>query len=363
VVGLPVARLPAEGSAGGQGMLAGALEGARELRRAPASALLMAMVTGQYVVVGLLDILLIVLALDVLGTGTSGPGILGSALGVGAVAGALGTVMLVGRRRLAPALLGGMLAAGLPLAALSLAGSTATAALLLVVSGAGKAFFDVTGRTLLQRTVPDEVLARVFGLQEALMTAAIAVGASIAPFLFAGLGIHGSLVVAGLLLPVAGLLSWATLRQLDARARTPGPSFDLLRTVSFFRTASLPVVEMLSRATDDLAVDGGTAVVRQGERGDRFYVVASGTLAVVRDGEEVRRLGAGTSFGEIALLNDSARTATVTALEPTNLVSLGRDEFLRSLRAVPSSGEVAAGVAQGYLDADSQRRQPRAAEE
>jgi MFS family permease len=363
VVGLPVARLPPERDAGDQGLVGGALEGVRELRRAPASALLMAMVTGQYVVVGLLDILLIVLALDVLETGTSGPGVLGSALGIGAVAGAVGTVVLVGRRRLAPALLGGMLAAGLPLAALSQVGGIAAAAALLVVSGAGKAFFDVAGRTLLQRTVADEVLARIFGLQEALMTAALAVGAAIAPFLVAGLGIHGSLVVAGLVLPVAGMLSWAMLRQLDDRARTPGASFDLLRTVPFFRTASLPVVEMLSRATDDLAVNAGTAVVRQGERGDRFYVVASGTLAVIRDGEEVRRLGAGTSFGEVALLHDSARTATVIALEPTNLVTLGREEFLRSLRAVPSSRDVAAGVAQGYLDDDSQRRQPSATDE
>lgn len=364
VARLPVAQLPRENPAAvGEGLGARTMAGVVELRRQPASALLLLMVTGQYVVVGVMDILVIVLALDVLGTGSSGPGVLGSALGVGGLLGALGTVVLVGRRRLAPALLAGMLVAGLPLTLLAATSTTAVAVALLIASGAGKAFFDVAGRTLLQRTVADEVLARVFGLQEALMTAAIAVGASIAPLLVMGLGIEGSLVVAGLLLPVAGALSWATLRQLDARARTPGPSFDLLRTVPFFRSASLPVVEMLSRATQDLLVDAGTQVVRQGERGDRFYVVRSGGLAVSRDGEEIRRLGAGSSFGEIALLHDGARTATVTALEPTSLVALGREEFLRSLRAVPAGRDAADGVARSYLDADALRRQPRAADD
>jgi MFS family permease len=141
------------------------LGGVQELREQPASALLLLMVTGQYVVVGAMDILLIVLALEVLGTDSSGPGLLGSALGVGAILGALLTVVLAGRRRLSPALLAGLLVTGLPICVLAAGGGIVLAAVLLVLSGAGKAFFDVAGRTLLQRTVPDEVLARVFGLQ------------------------------------------------------------------------------------------------------------------------------------------------------------------------------------------------------
>ena len=197
------------------------LAGVRELREQPPSALLLLMVTGQYVVVGAMDILLIVLALEVLGTDSSGPGLLGSALGIGAILGALLTVVLAGRRRLSPALLAGLLVTGLPICVLAAGGGIAMAAVLLVLSGAGKAFFDVAGRTLLQRTVPDEVLARVFGLQEALMTAALAVGAATAPLLVSWLGISGALVVTGALLPVAGLLAWPVSGSCASSPRRP----------------------------------------------------------------------------------------------------------------------------------------------
>jgi len=337
------------------GFTAQTVDGLRELRRAPASALLLAMVTGQYVVVGAMDILLIVFALDVLGTGASGPGLLGSALGVGAILGAVASVVLVGRRRLTPALLGGLLVTGVPLSALALGGDAAVTALLLVVSGAGKAFFDVAGRTLLQRTVPDDVLARVFGVQEALMTAALAGGAAVAPFLVDGLGIRGALAVIGALLPVAGLLAWRVLRLLDARSRHPGPHFELLRTVPFFRSAPLPVVELLSRRTEDDVVDAGTVVVRESDPGDRFYLVSAGTVSVSQGGHHLASLDAPTSFGEVALLRDTPRTATVTADVPTRLVWIGRDDFLRAMRSVPATRESAEDVAQRHLEDDRRR--------
>lgn len=332
------------------------LGGVRELREQPASALLLVMVTGQYVVVGAMDILLIVLALEVLGTDSSGPGLLGSALGVGAVLGALATVVLAGRRRLAPALLAGLLVTGLPICVLAAGGDIALAAVLLVLSGAGKAFFDVAGRTLLQRTVADAVLARVFGLQEALMTAALAVGAASAPLLVSWLGISGALVAAGALLPVAGLVAWPVLRRLDSRARQPGPWFDLLRTVPFFRAAPLPVLEQLSRRTDEDDVDTGTVVVRETEPGDRFYLVSEGAVTVSQDGRELTRLGRQSSFGEVALLLDVPRTATVTATAPTHLVWIERDDFLRAMRTVPAARVSADEVVQNHLEDDAVRR-------
>lgn len=355
VAALPVARLEEEEPPEGEGFVERTLDGARELRQQPASALLLGIVTGQYVVVGAMDIILIAFALEVLDTGSSGPGLLGSALGVGAVLGAVASVVLVGRRRLAPAVLGGLLATGLPICAMALDGGVPVAATLLVVSGAGKAFVDVAGRTLLQRTVPDDVMARVFGLQEAMMTAALAGGAALAPALVSLLGIHGALASTGLLLPVAGLLSWGALRHLDAHARQPGPHFDLLRTVPFFRSAPLPVVELLSRRTEDDRVEAGTIVVREHDSGDRFYLVSDGAVSVSQDGRELTRLGAPSSFGEVALLRESPRTATVTATAPTHLVWLGRDDFLRAMRSVPAARQSADDVAQAHLDDDRRR--------
>ncbi len=179
--------------AAGAGAVRTAAAGARELGREPGAVVLMSMVAGQYVVVGAMDILILVLALDVLGTDSSGPGLLSSALGIGAILGGVATVLLVGRRRLAPALGIGLLVTGAPLALLALGGIPASVAALLAVSGAGKAFFDVAGHTLLQRAVPDAVLARVFGIEEAVMTASLAAGAALAPLAVDSLGRYGAL--------------------------------------------------------------------------------------------------------------------------------------------------------------------------
>jgi MFS family permease len=294
---------------------------------------LVGMVAGQYVVVGALDILVIMVALDVLETDSSGPGLLVSALGIGGILGALATVALVGRTRLSPALAVGVLVTGVPLMLLPLGAVPATAAFLLAVSGAGKSFFDVAGRTLLQRAVPDHVLARVFGVQESVMTASIAVGAALAP--------------------VAGLVAWHWLRRLDAVALLPGPHLSLLRGVPSLRLAPLRVLEALSRGAEELDLPAGALVVREGDPGDRFYVVLDGEVLVSRDGQEVRRLGTGDSFGEIALLRHVPRTATVRALGPVRLVTLQRAEFLRVVGTDVMTRDEANAVAQAYLDEDS----------
>ena len=356
VVGLPV---PAEARLHDhEGFVRSAVAGARELRREPSGAVLLGLVTGQFVVVGTMDILIIVLALEALGTDSSGPGLLASAFGIGSIAGALATVVLVGRRSLSGAVAVGLLVAGLPIVVLSQAGTVLVAMLLLGVWGAGHAFFDVAGRTLLQRTVNDRVLARVFGLQEAVMTAAIAAGAALAPAAVTGLGLDGALAVTGLLLPVAGLFAWRVLRRLDSRARPPGPHFDTLRDLPFFLVAPVPVVEHLSRRTAEVVVGPGQTVVREGEPGDRFYVVLSGTVAVSRGGRPVGHMGAGTAFGETALLREMPRTATVTTVEETRLAVLGRHDFLAALGASPVSRESADAVAARYLDADGSGSRP-----
>ncbi len=330
-----------------------ALGGARELAREPAAAALLAMVAGQYVVVGAMDILILVLALDVLGTDNSGPGLLASALGVGGILGGVATVVLVGRRRLAPALAAGLLVTGLPLALLALGGIPAEVAVLLAVSGAGHAFFDVAGHTLLQRVVPDAVLARVFGVEEAVMTAALAGGAALAPVGVATLGVSGTLVATGALLPVCGAFGWRWLRRLDRLAVPPGPHLPLLRHIPTLRLVPLPMLEQLSRDTVAVALSPDEVAVREGDPGDRLYIVLDGRLVVSRSGRDVRELGPGDSFGEIALLYGTRRTATVRAVAPTALVALGREQFLAALGGTGAGRAAAEQVAQAWLEADA----------
>jgi MFS family permease len=333
-------------------LVSAALEGLRELRHDPPAAVLVSMVASQYVVVGALDILLIVFALEQLGTDSSGPGLLGSALGIGSVLGGLLTVALVGRRRLSPALAVGIVATGVPLALVPLGATRLGVAVLLAVCGAGKSFFDVAARTLMQRTVPDRVLARVFGVQESVMSAALAIGSALAPGAVALWGAAGAVAATGALLPVTGTLSWRWLRRLDAMSDPPGPHLARLRATPTLRLAAIPQLERLSRDATELAVPAGATVVTEGEPGDLFYVLLDGEVVVTRHGAEVRRLGPGSSFGEIALLHHSPRTATVRAVTDTRLVTVRRIDFLRTIRSGLGSAGAAEDVARTYLAAD-----------
>lgn len=339
---------------GGSRLVPAAVAGFRELRGDSGATLLVGMVAAQYVVVGLMDILTVVLALDLLGLGQSGPGWLTSALGVGAVTGGAVTVVLVGRRRLAAPLAVAILATGLPVAALALAGRPWSAAVLLALSGAGKAFFDVAGRTLLQRTVRASVLARIFGIQEGLMMGGLAIGATLAPIALDWLGPRGAFLCTGLLLPMLGLTAWVSIRRLDDRAQQPGPLFDVLARLPVFAPLPQWTLEQLSWATTVTEVPSGQDVVRQGEPGDLFYVVADGQLEVWRNGQRVRTLGPGDGFGEIALLRDTPRTATVTTTTAAVLGTLERDDFLLAVTGQAASRTAADVQVDRYL-ADDER--------
>ena len=308
--------------------IADAREGLRALRGEPGAVLLSGMVGAQQVVVGMLDVLAVLLALDVLGMQASGPGFLTAAAGIGTLVGAVATVVLIGRPRLAPAVFLGIVLTGLPLAVIGVAPSVALALVLLLVCGIGQAFFNVAGRTLLQRSVDDDVLSRVFGIQEGLMMAGLAIGALLAPILVAVFGKRGAFVVAGALLPIAAVATWRRLRAIDARAVVPGAELSLLRSIALFEPLDPPVLERLSWNLIPVDVEGGAVVIREGDPGDRFYVVADGRARVSLQGRDIAELGAGDYFGEIALLRDVPRTATVSAEGPLKLLALERDEFL-----------------------------------
>ena len=307
------------------------LDGLRELRRDRDGAALTVLVALQYAVVGLLDVLLVVFVVDVLARPSASASILAAAIGAGAALGGAMSITLSGRPRLAPALLTGAAMTGVPVTALAVTGRLGVVEALLVAYGAGKAIITVAGQTLLQRTVPEDVSARVFGIQEGLIQATSAVGSALGPILVAWFGVRGALVASGAIVPVAALLALPALRRLDGRAVVPGPVFDLLAAVPFLGVLSLRTLERLARGTGSRTVAAGATVIRQGDRADRFYVVERGTARVDVSGTFARMIGPGDGFGEIALLEDSPRTATVTALEDMSVVSLDRGEFLSAV--------------------------------
>ncbi len=320
-----------------------ALAGERQLR------LVVSLMGAQLVLAGALNVLLVVLAFRILDIGGAGVGFLNAVYGIGGIVGASLTVLLVARRRLAPSLLVGAAAWGVGLAAIGFFPNRFAAPVLIGVAGIGYPLIDVAGRTLLQRVVPDRVLSRVFGVLEGLETAALALGLALAPALLALLGERATFVVAGAFLPVLFLLARRRLVEVDAAGTVPEAQLDLLRSLPIFAPLSAPTVELLASRLIPLGATAGTLIVRQGDPGDRFYIIADGEVAVSKDGREVASLRRGEFFGEIALLRDVPRNATVTARTSVQLYALERDNFLEAVTGHPQSAEAAETVVRARL--------------
>jgi MFS family permease len=236
---------------------------------------------------------------------------------------------------------------GLPLALVASSKNEGLALVLLAGVGIGNTLADVSGMTLLQRVTPPAVVGRVFGVLESILLLTVAFGAAVAPALVSGLGTRGALLVSGLLLPALVVPSFGVLRRIDAAAAVPGPEVDLLRAVPFFTALPETAVERLASAAARVQVSAEEEVVKQGETGDRFYVVAAGELGVIVDRAEVTTLHDGDYFGEIALLRDVPRTATVRAHRDSTLLALDRDDFLTAVNGYApslSSAEAVVGL-------------------
>jgi len=327
-----------------------------ELRAQPHGILLLSYVGISYLLVGMADVLAVVLAFEILSLGPAGPGVLISAIGFGGMAGAGASILLAGRRRLGAALAGSLLVAGVPFALTGLTSHLLPAVLLLATAGAGKSFLDVAARTLLQRSVADDVLARVFGLQEGLMLLAMATGAAVVPLMVTVAGSRGAFLVAGLMLPLLAVLTWRRLESIDAEAAAPSRSLILLLRLPMFGHLPVPVVERLARHCVPVEFAPGEPVIRQGDQAGHFFVVESGQLAVMVDGQPRPSLGPGDAFGEIALMRAVQRTASVTAASSVRLWMLDHETFLAAIAGSRRAEMVATRVADTRLAATQTTR-------
>jgi MFS family permease len=298
----------------------------------------------QTLVAGAVGVLVVVTALELLKRGEGAVGYLNAASGVGGLVGAAVAFGLVGRRRLAADFGLGIVLWGAPLALLGAWPNTPVALGSLAVIGLGNTLVDVAGLTLLQRTAPPEVIGRVFGVLETVLVATMGLGALIAPLLVDWVGIRWALVITGALLPVLAALTWRRLLVIDAEARVPGPELELLERVPPFAPLPGPALERLASQLETVTVPAGTEIVRQGEPGDRFYIVDSGELRVEVDGVPASMLGPGDFFGEIALLRNVPRTATVVAETDASLKALGREDFLAAVTGHAPSARAADAV-------------------
>jgi CRP/FNR family cyclic AMP-dependent transcriptional regulator len=111
---------------------------------------------------------------------------------------------------------------------------------------------------------------------------------------------------------------------------------DLLKAVPLFAGCSKAELQRIASLADELDLGDGATLIREGERGREFIVVVEGTVDVTRKGKKIRELGAGDFIGEIALVSDVPRTATVTATSPVRLLVVTDRAFRGLVEQMPS---------------------------
>jgi MFS family permease len=326
-----------------------ALAGFRALVREPRLRLVVGLVTAQTIVDGALDVLIVLLALELLDVGAAGLGFLNSAAGAGGIAAAFVVAGIAARGRLASSLGVGIVLWGLPLCLIGVWPELAVALVLLAVVGAGGTTVAVTSDTLLQRAAPPDVLARVFGAVDSLLLIALAIGSVGVPFLAEAMGVRATLVVVGAFLPVLALLTWQRLAAIDAEAAVPDAGLELLAGSPIFAPLQPPALEALAARLERRIIDAGEVVFAQGDAGDEYYLIEEGRVRVDIDGAAVAEHGPGEGFGEIALLRDVPRTATVTALTDLTVHALEREAFLGAVTGHAQSTIAAEGLVAARL--------------
>ena len=275
-------------------------------------------------------------AVEILERGPEAVGVIDTVFGAGAIAGGVLAIARASRNRLASDIAVGTVLWSVPLLLIVLWPSPATVFAATLLMGVGKPLVDVNFTTLVQRIVATTSLARVFGVFQGAWYSTMALGALVAPLLIDRLGSRWTLTILAVAIGVPTLLVLPRCLRLDATLRAPEGS-DLLRGIPIFAPLPQSAIESLARHLVHEDAVAGTPILREGESADRFLIIRSGRVAVTQDGQHLLDEGPGEFFGEIGLLRDVPRTATVTAVEDTELWSVAREPFLEAVRGTDAA--------------------------
>jgi MFS family permease len=333
-------RVALTGEIDGESLLRMITDGFRTVVRARSARLVVGLIVAQTFVRGCLNVLIVVAVFQVFDGGAAQVGYLTAAIGAGGLIGALGAMTLGGRRLAAPFGLS-LVFWGVPITLMAPRPYFAAAVVLLAIVGAANSVEDVAVFTLLQRLVPNEMLTRVLGLVWGLAMGGVAIGSIAAPAVVRAIGPRPAFVFVGSILPLLALLTYRKLVEID-RTVTPAPELELIDHVPMFAPLSIATKEQVAASLLPVSVPAGEVVIRAGDAGDRFYIVGDGELDIDAGGRHTTAYEA-DYFGEIALLRDVPRTATVKAAVDSKLYVLRRADFLSAVTG--HSGARAAGEA------------------
>ena len=296
-------------------------------------------------VFGGLGVLTVVLATDQFGAGEAATGFLNAAVGVGGILGAIGSGAFVIRPGLRGPLLVGSATLAVGVAALGLVGGLGPALVAMAIASTGSLLTEVVSTTLFQRIVPDAVRGRALGTIATISTLAYAAGSLVMPIAAGALGMEPVLLTSGVLVVIGAIVSVL----LIGRGGGGGPAPDLVaaagRIGELAVFAGVPQARLADAFSRAAAVDvaAGTVVIREGDPADRFYVIVDGTFDVDQatpDGgsRRLRTMGPDEVFGEIGLLTESPRSATVRAATDGRLLALDAPDFLGLVEAAADVG-------------------------
>ena len=300
---------------------------------------------------GVLSVLTVTIAIKMFGLGSPGVGWLTVVLGAGGVLAGPAAAVFVRSKIVARCFAAGVAGWGVPMILLAFAHARYWPFLMFGLIGAANVFDDAGVYSALQQVVPSRLIGRALGVRRAVLLLSMGLGAVIAPVLIDALGARGALTTTGLLLVAITAMAVPSLTAIDHRVSAPGPDLGLMRQVSFFRPLPFAIVDQLASELQSATYEPGDVIIEDGQPGERFYMIADGRARVCKDGTELRQMGPGESFGEIALLRQVPRTATVIAMTRLHARTLAREEFLAAVTGNPESAEGAHEVASDRLQA------------
>ena len=300
---------------------------------------------------GVLSVLTVTIALNLFALGSAGVGWLTAVLGAGGVLAGPAAAVLVRGQIVARCFAAGVAGWGVPMILLAFTHARYWPYLMFGLIGAANVFDDAGVYSALQQVIPCRLIGRALGIRRAVLLLSMGLGSLVAPLLIDAWGARGALIATGLLLVVIVALSVPSLTAIDHKISAPGPDLALLRRVSFFGPLPFAIVEHLSSELQSATFEPGDLIIQDGEPGELFYMITGGRARVCKSGKELRQMGAGESFGEIALLRRVPRTATVIAMSRLQARTLTREEFLGAVTGNAASAEGADEVISTRLQA------------
>lgn len=344
------------------------LEGLRAIKDSREVSMLVLLLIAGTFVYGQQVVMMVLISKKLIATGSEGVGFLNAAVGFG------GVVVAGLSNRMArtthPALLftAGVLASGFPLALIAFVTLPVLAYLLMAITGAGSIVLEVTGLTMLQRSLKNEVMGRVFGVMTSLFVASLLLGSFVTPFLLHLLTLKATLVLCGLILPVVIVFALPQIKALDKastiRMKELSGRVEVLSRLKLFEGAPRQTLESIAAGMSEETVGPGTEVIREGDPPDDFYVVIEGDLDVIAVGESggqarlVNSLGAGDYFGEIGLLEGIPRTATVRSTTSVRVYRIPGRDFVEAVNRTPAISMTLLDGVVGRLARTHPSRQP-----